>query len=680
MRLNYRMPKHLTIATAIALIMVVGLIGPAAATIIDVPADQPTIQAGIDNSVDGDTVLVAPGTYYENINYHGHKVVVTSQFMFDRDPSFIFSTIINGSQPTHPDTASCVRFHTFEDSTAVLQGFTLTGGTGTIWVDEHGAGTYREGGGILCQGSTPTIQFNYITDNEAIAGGAGIASAGGGAIRAGDGNPHIRNNVITHNRGRYGAGIVLNYCGAEIRNNVIAYNTGGQDFGGSGIWKYGTGPSAIVENNTIVYNSSVLNGGGVYLWSATMTLRNNIIRGNTGNPGPQVANSGSMTVDYCNIEGGYPSGTNITDTDPAFFGDFFYLPDSSPSVDAGSPGFFQEDLPDPNNAAQAWWPSRGTLTNDLGAYGGPGAYPFELLTFGADTTFGWAPIDVQFTAACRFPVTSWDWDFGDGETGSGQSPFHSYTLGDNYDVALSVDTGGAVIDLLHPGYIVALADSLTLPDTIGPKNTTVLIPVTARNVAPLSQLIIPFQLRGNVGLDFDSFSTAGCRTDYFEIQQRISSDNANRRYTVKLVSSAAGTSPALTPGAGTVLNLYFSVDWSVPAENQDTIVLDGYNSYFPTFTSPLATYTPLLQTGYYAAACCQNRGNVDGVLGPGGPVDISDVTRLVGYLFGVGALPPCDDEANVDGIRGAGGPADIADLTYIVAYLLQGGPPPPSCP
>ena len=49
------------------------------AATINVPVDQPTIQAGIDASVNGDTVLVAPGTYYERVNLSGKAIVLTSE-------------------------------------------------------------------------------------------------------------------------------------------------------------------------------------------------------------------------------------------------------------------------------------------------------------------------------------------------------------------------------------------------------------------------------------------------------------------------------------------------------------------------------------------------------------------------------------------------------------------------
>ena len=346
------------------------------AFIINVPGDYSGIQLAINAASGGDTIVVEPGTYFENINFRGKNIVITSKFYLDDDYSFISSTIINGSTPSHPDTASCVIISSGEDSTAVLQGFTLTGGTGTAWQDIHGAGRYREGGGILIELSSPTIRHNVIVDNEAI-NSAGLVSAGGGGIRIGDGNPRILNNIIKSNQGKYGPGIVLNYTGAIVKNNVIAFNFGATSFnGGAGLWilsNLGTTPK-IIENNTIIYNSSAAGTGGVMIWATTAILRNNIIWGNSSPTNSQILTVGGGNADasYCDIQGGY-AGTGNIDQQPLYDSTNYYLSTSSPCIDMGDPDTQYNDPEDSNNPGSAEFPAHGTLRNDIGAYGGPGS-------------------------------------------------------------------------------------------------------------------------------------------------------------------------------------------------------------------------------------------------------------------------------------------------------------------
>ena len=336
----------------------------------NVPAQYTTIQAAINGAVNGDTVLVAPGTYFENINFRGKNIVVTGTYFQSGNPQLISSTIINGSTPSHIDTASCVIIANHEDSTTVLQGFTLTGGKGTLWDDEHSPGNrFREGGGLLIQYSSPTIQNNIIHNNEAINNTGGV-SAGGGGIRMGDSNPKVFNNIIMFNKGLYGPGVVLNYSGGTFKNNIVIQNSGATSFGGGGaFWILGTSPgtSRILENNTILNNSAVAGTGGVLCLSSVIIIRNNIIRSNTSS---QIQISGgSVTATYNNIQGGYTGAGNISD-DPLFADSNYILQNSSPCVDKGDSSMQYNDVADPNNGTLAKYPSRGGLRNDIGAYGG----------------------------------------------------------------------------------------------------------------------------------------------------------------------------------------------------------------------------------------------------------------------------------------------------------------------
>ncbi|HMS65573.1 MAG TPA: hypothetical protein PKD83_10010, partial [Ignavibacteria bacterium] len=327
----------------------------AKAVIINVPAQYNTIQSAINVSNNSDTILVQPGTYFENINFRGKSIVLTSKYYLNSDYSFIESTIINGSNPVYPDSASCVVMGNHEDSNTVLQGFTLTGGTGTKWLDIHNGFYYTEGGGIIMEFASPTIRNNIIRDNEAINISNGSKSSGGGAIRCGDSNPKILNNLIINNRGRYGAGIVFNYSAGLVKNNVILKNYGGEDYGGAGIWMVGTNSATVVtiENNTIVQNRSVgpnARGGADQVFSIRAVIINNIVWGNTQTIRLQINTSGGGIVNatYNNVQGGFTGAGNI-DINPLFDSTNFYLNNNSPCIDKGDSSIIYNDPSDQNN-------------------------------------------------------------------------------------------------------------------------------------------------------------------------------------------------------------------------------------------------------------------------------------------------------------------------------------------
>ena len=95
------------------------------ARIIDVPDDFETIQGGIEAADDGDTVLVHPGTYVENINFLGKAITVASLFLTTGDTAYIDSTVIDGNANGH----SVVVFCNEETEDAILTGFTIQNGS-----------------------------------------------------------------------------------------------------------------------------------------------------------------------------------------------------------------------------------------------------------------------------------------------------------------------------------------------------------------------------------------------------------------------------------------------------------------------------------------------------------------------------------------------------------------------
>jgi len=361
--------------------LLIGLVHrPTAAGVLEVPSDYPTINEAVEAAVDGDTVRVAPGVFVENIDFHGKAILLTSHYIEGGDWNLVETTIIDGCNSSVENRASTVSFHSNEGRDSILQGFTITGGKGTLWVDpEFPTYTWRGGGGIHIFQSSPTIRFAIIDGNR-VQNPGDVSGAQGGGILCFGGDPLIHNLIITNNEAEYGGGLVVDYSGATVRNTIIGHNMGGASYGGGGVWTIGNGATPILlENCVIDGNISPTLGGAIYLWSSVMSLRNSIVWNNEQASGDPIAvtRGATINVEYCDVEDGWDGESNL-DLDPLFEDTVRYLLlETSPVVDCGDPGEAFNDREDEAEEGMALPPALGTVRNDMGVYGGPGGCAYE---------------------------------------------------------------------------------------------------------------------------------------------------------------------------------------------------------------------------------------------------------------------------------------------------------------
>lgn len=236
-------------------------------TTIHVPSDQPTIQAAISAASDGDTVLVAPGTYVENIDFMGKAITVTSS-------GGASVTTIDGGQ-----NGIVVSFANNETRTSVIKGFTITDDAPPLPTQV----TFHTDG-IFVGGANPTITNNIITNNR------------GYGIEVNFGSAYISGNTITGTNTASdpsqdfgcdyddGDGIFIEGTPNSITDPpVVDHNTIERNLGhceGGGIGLFAAPPSTIISNNVIANNQSLGYGGGVYVVNGSASLYQNLIYNN----------------------------------------------------------------------------------------------------------------------------------------------------------------------------------------------------------------------------------------------------------------------------------------------------------------------------------------------------------------------------------------------------------------
>ncbi len=349
---------------------------------IHIPADQPTIQAGIDSAKSGDTVLVAAGTYMENISFRGKSLSL-------RSSSGPGNTIIDGNQ-----AGSVVTIGFPAGTDTVLEGFTVKNGLSmyggglslnaasplvinNVFADNN---ALEGGGGIRCNAwSSPTIQNNGFIGNSSGIAGAGILCQehssplilgnsffenhtgwSGGGINCWESDfPQIIQNIFHGNTaGKRGGGARFSFCSGTmagnlflensahvgggiccsnsdtsiITNNIIAGNKVTLDGGGISC---GTSSTTLITNNTLFNNSALNSGGGISsYYNADTVVTNSVLWENHAAVGPEIrnwttANPSSLLISHSLLKNGQASihvdpgctliwGPGMIDADPLF--------------------------------------------------------------------------------------------------------------------------------------------------------------------------------------------------------------------------------------------------------------------------------------------------------------------------------------------------------------------------
>ncbi len=283
----------------------------ASAATINVPADHATIQAALSAAQSGDTVLVQPGTYTENLFWPDRNGI---KLLSAGDSS---NTIIDGSTNSgviymNPPTATI-------DSTTEIQGFKITNG-----------GNIASGGGIFVGSASPVLTRLWVTSNEAGTGGGlyindssptltelnltGNAAGNGGGLYINDSSPTLTNMTVTSNTASYSGGLFIEGGSPTLTNMIVTGNTA--SYAGGGLNIHTSSPT--LTNMTVTSNTASY-AGGLYIYNSSSTLTNMTVTGNAASYGGGL-----------NISRGSPTLTSITVS--RNLGTGLYIKDSSPML------------------------------------------------------------------------------------------------------------------------------------------------------------------------------------------------------------------------------------------------------------------------------------------------------------------------------------------------------------
>ena len=347
-----------------ALNLTLSLASPARTLYVDDdgPADFSTIQAAIDAAVDGDTVVIQPGTYTgdgnRDIDFKGKAITVRGTD--PNDWEVVRRTIVD-CQGTEEEPHRGFLLTTGEGPDSMLAGVTITGG----YAPKISLEVFKEfvGGGICCNQSSPVIHRCIVSGNFAYHGGGGLFAyngdptirhcqfrsngnplVGAGGLELWGGRPVVTHCLITDNYGDSCGGVYFRYVSTLVLEDCLIARNECSSYG-AGVHLSGEADAKIL-NCTIIGNRDQggASGAGLYIINNSQEIRlaNSIVWGNScrgrRTQQAQVSLSFKDRVDYCCIEGwdGRLAGVGSFGDNPLLTRDAYLCP-GSPCIDAGDP-------------------------------------------------------------------------------------------------------------------------------------------------------------------------------------------------------------------------------------------------------------------------------------------------------------------------------------------------------
>ncbi len=401
-----RIKNKLVILLGVFLILVlISGIG-AAAEIIVQPGSS--IQTAVNNSNAGDTIIIKPGTYTENIKITKGNLTIKSE---SGNPD---NTIIKAKSST-------VNVLSVQADNVKISGIKAIGASGSSY------------SGIYLSGCNKCV----IENNKLMSNGRGIYLVSSKGCT-------VSKNTITSN-GYYG--IVLGSC----TGNTISGNTASNDARGIHV---GSSDDNTLTGNTVTSN----NAYGIYvcglsdrnlIYNNYFNNTNVTIKSGTGNSYNTTKTAGKNIIGGAYTGGNYwgkPDGTGFSDT----------------AVDKDGDGI----------SDSAYTSITSSIYSDYLPLVTPSNPAASDADFSSNVTSGNAPLNVLFTDKSTGTPTAWNWSFGDGTYSTEKNPVHTYSAAGNYTVTLTATNAAGSNTATKSNYITVAGTSSQTPVASFSSNVT----------------------------------------------------------------------------------------------------------------------------------------------------------------------------------------------------------------